>query len=125
MNQEEYALMAHYRNQIPAKEETPKGQKFHIGEIVKISKPSSWFSKDSFQKDKCRLYQIEYSYSQKYRGSSFDPKPQYSLKHLFEDNTSAWYDESELSLVKGMDEINEQKDLDEYKRLKEKYEGIK
>jgi len=47
---------------------------------------------------------------------------QYSMKHLFEDNSSAWYNESELELVKSIDEINEEKDLLEYERLKKKYE---
>jgi len=46
---------------------------------------------------------------------------EYSLKHLFEDNSSSWYDENELELVKGIDEITEEKDLIEYKRLKDKF----
>ena len=43
------------------------------------------------------------------------------IKHLFEDNSSSWYDENELELVKGIDEITEEKDLIEYKRLKDKF----
>ena len=119
MDRETYRRMVNLMSQIPPKEETPVGQKFHIGEIVKISKPSSWFSKIRVEKDKERLYQIEYTYSQKYGGNNVKS---YSLKHLFEDNSSSWYDEDELELVKSIDEINEEKDLAEYKRLKAKYE---
>ena len=123
MDREEYAMMAKLMSQIPPKQETPKGQKFHIGEIVKISKPESWFSHDSFEKDKERLYEIQYSYFQKYGGDEERQTKSYSLKHLFEDNSSAWYEESELELVKGIDEINEERDLAEYQRLKAKYEA--
>lgn len=120
MDRETYSMMANLMSQIPPKEETPKGQKFHIGEIVKIARPSSWFSKTSVEEDKERLYQIQCTYSQKYGG---DDVKSYSLKHLFEDNSSSWYDENELELVKSIDEINEEKDLAEYKRLKVKYES--
>ena len=123
MDRQEYAMMAELMSKVPAKQETPKGQKFHIGEIVKISRPSSWFAKDSFEEGKDRLYQVQYSYKQKYDGGMEHHIKTYSLKHLFEDNSSAWYDESELELVKGIDEINEENDLIEYKRLKAKYEG--
>jgi len=58
MNREEYTIAVSLMNQIPPKEETPEGQKFHIGEIVRISNPESWFSEISFDKDKARLYQI-------------------------------------------------------------------
>lgn len=123
MDRETYKKMAELMSQIPPKEETPKGQKFHIGEIVKITRPGTWYSQMSFNEDKERLYQIQYSYYQKYDGSSERNKNQYSLKHLFEDNSSSWYYDSELELVKGIDEINEEKDLSEYKRLKEKYKN--
>lgn len=123
MNREEYTMMVELKNKIPAQEETPDGQKFHIGEIVKIANPSSWFAKDSFEEDKERLYQIQYSYKQKYGGSMSHHTKTYSLEHLFEDNSSAWYDEEELELVKGIEEINEEKDLSEYKRLKAKYKN--
>lgn len=123
MDKETYRLVAELMLKVPPKKETPKGQKFHIGEIVKIAKPSSWFAKDSHRENSDRLYQVEYSYSQKYGGSDDRSKKQYSLKHLFEDNSSAWYDEAELELVKGIDEIIEERDLAEYKRLKAKYEG--
>lgn len=120
MDRETYSMMANLMSQIPPKEETPIGQKFHIGEIVKITKPSSWFSQRSVEEDKERLYQIRYTYSQRFGG---DDVKSYSLKHLFEDNSSSWYGENELELVKGIDEINEEKDLAEYKRLKAKYES--
>jgi hypothetical protein len=123
MDREEYAMMANLRSQIPPKKDTPEGQKFHIGEIVRISKPGSWFSQDSFEKDKERLYEIQYSYYQKYGGDKERRTKSYSLKHLFEDNSSAWYEESELELVKGIEEINEERDLAEYQRLKAKYEA--
>ena len=105
MDRETYSMMANLMSQIPPKEDTPKGQKFHIGEIVKIKKPSSWFSKISVEADKERLYQIEYSYTQKYGGGMEHHNNSYSLKHLFEDNSSSWYDADELELVKGIDEI--------------------
>ena len=108
-------------SKVPPKKETPKGQKFHIGEIVKISNPSSWFSKNSFEKNKERLYKIQYIYKQKFGGNMDRYIKEYSLKHLFEDNSSSWYDENELELVKGIDEITEEKDLIEYKRLKDKF----
>jgi hypothetical protein len=110
MDRETYTMMAKLMLKVPPKSETPEGQKFHIGEIVRISKPNSWFSQNSFEKDKERLYQIQYSYNQKYGGSSERNKKQYSLKHLFEDNSSAWYDENELELVKGIAEITEEQD---------------
>lgn len=120
MNKEEYRIIANLMNKIPPKNETPEGQKFHIGEIVKISTPKSWFAKEKIGK----LFQIEYSYSQKYGGSDYRSKNEYSLKHLFEDNSSAWYNVHELELVKGIDTITEEKDLSEYKRLKEKYDKL-
>lgn len=120
MDKQEYRMMVELMNKVPPKPETPIGQKFHIGEIVKITKPSSWFSRISVEKDKERLYQIQYSYSQKYGG---DDVNNYSLKHLFEENSSSWYDEKELELVKGINEINEENDLLEYERLKAKYKG--
>jgi hypothetical protein len=110
--------MAELMFKIPPKSETPQGQKFHIGEIVRISNPVHWYSKEY---TKNHLFEIQYSYSQKYGGSDERSKKQYSLKHLFEENSSAWYDEVELELIKGIDEINEEKDLLEYKRLKAKY----
>lgn len=116
MNWEEYEMMAHLQSQIPPKQETPKGQKFHIGEIVKCKNPKLPI------KDKNLLYQIEYSYFQKYGGDQEQQTKDYSLKHLFEKNSSAWHHESNLELVKSIDEINEERDLAEYKRLKAKYE---
>jgi hypothetical protein len=123
MDRETYTMMAELMLKVPPKSETPEGQKFHIGEIVRISKPNSWFSQNSFEKDKERLYQIQYSYNQKYGGSYERNKKQYSLKHLFEDNSSSWYDESKLELVKGIAEITEEQDKKEYERLKRKYNG--
>lgn len=122
MDKYSYNIAARLMSQIPPKKETPEEQKFHIGEIVKIARPNSWFSKLSFEESKERLYQIEYSYFQKYGGGMRHHYNSYSLKHLFEDNSSSWYDENELELVKGIDEINEEKDLLEYNRLKAKYE---
>lgn len=120
MDRQEYAMMAELMLKVPPKSETPQGQKFHIGEIVRISNPLNWYSK-RYTKD--QLFEVQYSYSQKYGGSDERNKKQYSLKHLFEENSSAWYDEAELELIKGIDEINEERDLAEYKRLKAKYEG--
>ena len=121
MDRETYKMMAELMQKVPPKKETPEGQKFHIGEIVKISRPSSWFSEMSVNKDKEILYQVQYSYSQKYGGSDDRSKQQYSLKHLFENNSSSWYDESELELVKSIDEINNENDILEYERLKIKF----
>lgn len=117
MDRETYAMMARLMSKIPPKEKTPLGQKFHIGEIVKISNPLSWFAEERCNGE---LFQVKYSYAQKYGG---DDVKQYSLKHLFEDNSSSWYDEEELELVKGIDEINEERDRSEYERLKNKYEN--
>lgn len=117
MEIEDYRIIAELMSKIPPKKETPEGQKFHIGEIVKISNPKSWFAEEYINK----LFQIEYSYSQQYGGDDYRSKNEYSLKHLFEENSSAWYNDHELELVKGIDEITEENDLAEYKRLKEKY----
>jgi len=105
MDRETYKMIAELMQKVPPKKETPDGQKFHIGEIVKIDKPNSWFSKMSVDEDKERLYQIQYSYYQKYGGEKEVQTKSYSLKHLFEDNSSSWYDESELVLVKSIEEI--------------------
>lgn len=123
MDRETYEMMSKMMDQLPPKKETPEGQKFHIGEIVKISTPTHWFSQRNYDENKDRLYQIEYSYQQKFGGSNERGLKRYSLKHLFEDNSSCWYDEESLELVKSINEINEEKDLAEYKRLKKKYEG--
>ena len=118
MDRETYTMMVRLKNQIPAKQETPKGQKFHIGEIVKIidvqNHPCSLDSEG-------KTAEIQYTYSQKYGD---DDVKSYSLKHLWEVNSSAWWDEYQLELIKGIDEINEEIDLAEYKRLKAKYEGV-
>ena len=121
MNRQEYSMMAELMLKVPPKSETPDGQNFHIGEIVRIRNANSWFAK-KYNPD--QFFEIQYSYSQKYGGSDDRNKNQYSLKHLFEENSSAWYDEDELELVKSINEINEEKDLSEYKRLKAKYEGM-
>ena len=115
MDRETYKIAVGLMNKIPPRKKTLKGQKFHIGEIVRISNPQSWFAEE-YTPD--QLFQIEYSYAQKYGG---DDVKQYSLKHLFEDDSSSWYDEEELELVKGIDEITKETELAEYKRLKEKY----
>jgi hypothetical protein len=85
---------------LSAHDQSAIGQKFHIGEIVRISNPESWFSKMSVDADKERLYEIQYSYFQKYGGDQAQQTKSYSLKHLFEKNSSAWYEEAELELNK-------------------------
>lgn len=124
MDYNEYEMMARLTHEIPPKQETPKGQKFHIGEIVKIIDDKNHPCREN-TKDK--LAKIEYSYAQKYRQKSEihleHDLTTYSLIHLWEDNSSAWWDEDQLELVKGIDEINEEKDKAEYERLKKKYEG--
>lgn len=117
----DYKMMAELMQKVTPQKETPIGQKFNIGEIVKISRPRSWFSERSVKEDKERLYQIQYSYYQKYGGEKETQIKSYSLKHLFENNSSAWYDEHELELVKSIEEINEENDVLEYKRLSEKF----
>ena len=118
MDRETYTKMAELMSKIPPKTETPEGQKFHIGEVVRIGNANSWFAK-KYTPD--QLFEIEYSYAQKYGDSNDISKKQYSLKHLFEDNSSSWYNESELELVKGIYEITEERDLREYERLKKKF----
>ncbi len=121
MMREAYTIMAELMLKVPPKSETPEGQKFHIGEIVRIGNANSWFAK-RYTPD--QLFEIQYSYTQKYGGSDDRSKKQYCLKHLFEDNASAWFDESELELVKGIAEITEeQRDVKEYERLKQKFNG--
>lgn len=112
MDHATYAQMAKLMSQIPPSKETPPGQKFHIGEIVKIANPKSWFAKDREGK----LATIEYTYEQKYGCGNVK---QYSL--IFDFGSSAWYNETELELVKGIDEITEERDRVEYERLKLKY----
>ena len=121
MDRETYKMIAELMQKVPPQKETPEGQKFHIGEIVKIDKPNSWFSKMSVDEDKERLFQIQYSYYQKYGGQQETQTKSYSLKHLFENNSSSWYDESELVLVKSIEEINNENDILEYERLKIKF----
>lgn len=116
MDRETCTIMAELMLKVPPKSETPEEQKFHIGEIVRIGNANSWFAK-RYTLD--QLFEIEYSYTQKHGGSS--GKKQYSLKHLFEDNSSAWFDESELELVKGIAEITEEREFKEYERLKQKF----
>ena len=122
MDREDYKLVAELMLKVPPQKQTPNGQKFHIGELVKIGNPDSWFSKISVDKDKERLYQIEYSYYQKYGGSKETQTKSYSLKHLFENNSSAWYGENSLILVKSIEEINNENDILEYERLKIKFD---
>lgn len=95
-----YRVVAELIDKVPPKSKTPQGQKFNIGEIVKIVNPINWFSQESFEEDKERLFEIEFSYYQKYDGADDEYKKLYSLKHLFEDDESAWYNEDELELVR-------------------------
>lgn len=105
MNRAEYIRQVQEMNQLPPSQERPEGQKFNIGDIVRIANPLNWYSK-KYTPD--QLFKVEYSYLQKY-GTPYqisianlppnDRKPQYSLIHLFENNSSAWYDEEELELV--------------------------
>lgn len=100
MTKEEYSRQAEILSNKPHKTETPKEQKFNIGDIVKIVSPSSWFARDKYIKDKERTYQIQYSYFQKYGGTMKHHYNSYSLKHLFEDNSSSWYGGEELEIIK-------------------------
>ncbi len=95
MNKEEYETQALLLYQKTPILKTPEGQKFNIGDVVRIANPESWFAKEYTQD---HLFKVEYSYWQKYGGSE-KQKQTYSLQHLFEDNSSSWYDESELELV--------------------------
>lgn len=116
MDNIEYKMMAELLSKVPPSKETPKGQKFHIGEIVRIVNPKSWFAKRNYG----QLFSVEYSYYQKYGGPH--GKNEYCLRHLPEDWLNSWYDEDELELVKGISKINEEKEFAEYQRLKQKYE---
>jgi hypothetical protein len=120
MDRKEYTMMADLMLKVPPQKETPDGQKFHIGEIVRISNPLNWYSQRYTKK---QLFEVQYSYTQKYGGSDERNKKQYSLKQLGKDISSAWHDENELELIRSIYEINEENDLSEYKRLKAKYEG--
>ena len=82
------------------KKSKPKGQKFYRGDIVKIDNPMSWYSKAYYKKDKDRLYEIEHSYHQKFGSEEEEDFKLYSLNHLWEKNSSAWYHEDELKLFK-------------------------
>jgi hypothetical protein len=106
-------------------QETPEGQKFHIGEIVRITNPKRrFYVEQGFPKDTNFIYEIQYSYYQKYGGNKEKLTKEYSLKHLFEEGgETSWYDENDLELVKGIEDISEERDLLEYKRLKDKYEA--
>ncbi len=101
MDKEIYKNMVRLLYNTPPKIQTPDGQMFSIGDVVRIVNPNSWFAK---RYNKEHLFQIEYSYYQKYGGND-DSKKRYSLKHLFENNSTSWFDEEELELVKE----NEQK----------------
>ena len=118
MDRAEYTMMVQLKNKMPPNKETPVGQKFHIGEIVKIID-----CRDRDDECEGKLAEIEYSYKQKYNGTMPHHIRSYSLIHLWEDNGSAWWDEEQLELVKGIKKVNEEKDFAEYKRLKAKYDG--
>lgn len=68
------------------------GQKFTIGDKVKIVKGNSWFAKEKIGEKAT----IEYSYSQKYGGKDINS---YCL-NFSNEGTSSWYDTDELELCK-------------------------
>lgn len=96
MNKTEYYKAALSLSKRQPDTDTPPGQKFHIGDIVRIVNPINWYAR---QYDPSQLFKIEYSYYQKYGGTLSIGVKEYSLKHLFENNSSAWYIEDELELV--------------------------
>lgn len=91
MTQEEYTKKAIELSLKPPSTDMLYGQKFTIGDRVKIIKANSWFTKEQLVKEAI----VKYSYSQKYGGK--DVKS-YCLK-FFDGETSSWYDEDELEIV--------------------------
>ena len=104
MTQEEYAQQAQEMYDAPFDNTTIAGQKFNVGDIVKIVNPTSWFSKKSVEEDKDMLFEIEYSYQQKYGHMSMSNAHterhlnQYSLIRVHDGSSTAWYDGEELKL---------------------------
>lgn len=78
--------------------ETLPGQKFPIGTTVYIINPQTWYSKKESSKT---AFEVECTYAQKYWGNDVDS---YSLINKETGCKSAWYYESELSLVMGENE---------------------
>lgn len=121
MNREQYhgAVMELYKK--PPMKETPNGQKFNIGDRVKIIEgfwgdeiiegvpKEGGFTKSGFlipprEHEKGKEAVIEYSYYQKYGNHDRKPSPnnpnlkQYCIK--FDDgNCSSWWDEHNLVLI--------------------------
>jgi hypothetical protein len=116
MDREEYAMVCKMLSQRPPIKATPPGQKFHTGEIVRITNPLSWFSKEYANKKKY-LFEVIASHSQQYGGDNIE---EYTLRHLWEENESSWYWEDELTLIKSIQEINKERDRMEYEQLKKK-----
>jgi len=126
MNREEYAAAAMELYKKPPSKIKPKGQKFNIGDTV-ITNQGFWgddrgevdefgFDKNGFYHppschDKGRKAVIEYSYWQKYCDTTKTPSvnngnlKQYSIRFIDtdrKDDTSAWWDEYKLTLIKSV-----------------------
>lgn len=97
MNFTEYHAAAKALSSRPPVSDHPEGQKFRIGERVRIVNPQSWFAKREIG----NVFTVEYSYHQKYPEMSDGDrnKREYALRGK-DGNSTAWYDEEELELVK-------------------------
>lgn len=96
MNLDEYRATAEALNARPPDQRHPEGQKFKIGDTVKIVNPQSWFAKRAIG----RVFTVEYSYHQKFPEMSDGDrhKRTYSLRSA-NGNSTSWYDEEELEIV--------------------------
>lgn len=97
MNREEYEAIASRLASRPPDPHHADGQRFRIGDRVKIVNPQSWFSKKALGK----IFVVEYSYHQKYPEMSDRDrhKRTYSLRSVDDGNRTSWYDEEELEIV--------------------------
>lgn len=95
MEKEEIAQVIH---SLPCDTTHPEGQRFKIGDVVKIASPQSWFAKAEVG----QVFRVRYSYYQKYgwmNGYAEEDKHSYSLTHCATNVSSAWYYEEELELL--------------------------
>lgn len=97
MDREEYRAAALALSKRPPSLEHPTGQKFRIGETVRITNPQSWFAKRRIG----QLFIVAYSYWQKFpsAGNKDKDRRTYALISTIDGDTTSWYEEGELEAV--------------------------
>ncbi len=112
---DEVMLILNFKSKVGYKR-PPKGQKFRIGDIVRITDPKSWFAKTV----KGQLFEVQYSDDERCghkdedsEATVYESGMSYGLRNLATGRENAWYKEHEFTLVVPAKSMKKMKDRDD------------